>query len=450
MKSANAIPFTVPGNGNDKVHALQHELYRAAKQAPQRRFHALYDKVWRADVLWRAWVIVARNGGAPGVDGVTIDTIAAGGVEAVQGFLGGLAEELKSKSYRPQPLRRVHIPKAGQPGKTRPLGIPVLADRVVMTAAKLVLEPVFEADFLPVSFGFRPRRSAIAAVDNLKADVARGQRWVLDADVSDCFGQIDHAALMTLVERRVCDQSILKLIRAWLRMGVLEHGAVAATVSGTPQGSPISPLLANIALHVLDEEWARSGRRIGSLTRYADDFVIVCATEQKAETARTVAQQVLGRIGLRLHPDKTGICDTTAGNEGFDFLGFHHHMIPMRRNPQRFWLARWPSDRAMNSIRQRLRAITDRRNVGLDLSVIVTRCNRSLVGWHTYFRWGNSTSKFGHIDSYAHRRLATWMSNKHGQRGRNWASTYHYAWCRSTGLTRIAGLPRPAPAHATR
>jgi RNA-directed DNA polymerase len=312
------------------------------------------------------------------------------------------------------------------------------------------LEPVFETDFKPVSFGFRPGRSAIDALDNLKADMARGQLWVLDADVSDCFGQIDHTALMTSVERRVCDQSILKLLRAWLRMGVLEHGAVAATVSGTPQGSPISPLLANITLHTLDEEWERSGRRIGSLTRYADDFVIVCATRQRAETARLVAQEVLARVGLQLHPDKTSIRDTRAGNEGFDFLGFHHHMIPSRRNPRRYWLARWPSDRAMNSIRERLRAITDRRNVGLELSVVVTRCNRTLVGWHTYFRWGNSTSKFGHIDSYAHRRLATWMSNKHGQRGRNWSTIYNYAWCRSTGLTRIAGLPRPTPAHATR
>ena len=219
MKSAKAIPFTVAGNGNDKVHALQHELYRAAKQAPGRRFHALYDKVWRPDVLWRAWIIVAGNGGAPGIDGVTIDAVAEGGVATVRAVLHELADELRTKTYRPQPLRRVRIPKAGQPGKTRPLGIPVLADRIVMTAAKLVLEPVFETDFKPVCFGFRPGRSAIDALDNLKADMARGQLWVLDADVSDCFGQIDHTALMTLVERRVCDQSILKLLRAWLRMG---------------------------------------------------------------------------------------------------------------------------------------------------------------------------------------------------------------------------------------
>jgi RNA-directed DNA polymerase len=241
VKSAEASPFTDPGDGIDKVHAVQHELYRAAKQDPRRRFHALYDKVRRADVLWRAWVTVAGNGGAPGVDGVTIDAVEAGGVAQVGLFLEGLAEGLRTKSYRPQPLRRVYVPKPGQPGKSRPLGIPVLADRVVMTAAKLVLEPVFEADFKPVSFGFRPGRSAIDALDNIKAEMARGQLWVLDADVSDCFGQIDHAALMTLIERRVCDQAILKLVRAWFRMGVLEHGAVAASVSGTPQGSPMTP-----------------------------------------------------------------------------------------------------------------------------------------------------------------------------------------------------------------
>ena len=388
---------------------------------------------------------MAGNGGAPGVDGVTISDIVDGvGVEV---FLDGLADKLVAKSYRPAVLRRVHIPKPGLL-KTRPLGIPVIADRVVMAAAKIILEPIFEADFRPVSFGFRPGRSAIDALDTVRVEIRRGQMWILDADVSDCFGQIDHEVLMTRVGSRVSDGSMLRLIRAWLRVGVLEHGSVTATVTGTPQGSPVSPLLANIALSVLDEEWERTGQRIGSLVRYADDFVVVCATRARAEEARVRAARTLAKIGLRLHPDKTSIRDIRDGNDGFDFLGFHHHMVTSHRNPGRRYLARWPSDRAMRTIRARLREFTDRRHVGSDLAVIVGRMNLTLTGWANYFQWGNSHDKFAAIDSYAHLRLATWMSNKHQQRGRGWASRYNYAWCRSTGLKRVAAM-RPEPAHAT-
>ena len=248
MKSAKANSFTEAAvfGGLDPVHALQHALYRASKQNGGRRFHSLYDKVSRRDVLWRAWVSVAANGGAPGVDGVTISDVIDG--VGVPVFLDGLAARLQAKTYRPVALRRVHIPKPGQPGKTRPLGIPTIADRVIMAAAKIILEPIFEADFRPVSFGFRPGLSAINALDVVRAEIRRGQMWVLDADVSDCFGQIDHDALMTRVGLRVSDGSMLKLIRSWLRVGVLENGSVTATVTGTPQGSPVSPLLANIAL----------------------------------------------------------------------------------------------------------------------------------------------------------------------------------------------------------
>ena len=448
VKSAKASSFTEAGlvPGLDKVHAFQHGLYRVAKQDGGRRFHSLYDKVSRADILGRAWVTVAANGGAPGVDGVTIrDVVDTIGVPV---FLDALSLQLKAKQYRPSALRRVFIPKPGQVGKQRPLGIPVIADRVVMAAAKIVLEPIFEADFCPVSFGFRPGLSAINALDMVRVEINRGQMWVLDADVSDCFGQIDHDALMRLVEVRVSDRSMLRLIRAWLRVGVLEHGSVTATVSGTPQGSPISPLLANIALSVLDKEWERSARRIGSLIRYADDFVVVCATKERAEAARDLAAEVLGRVGLRLHPDKTSIRDIRQGDDGFDFLGFHHHMVRSFRKLASRFLARWPSDRAMRSIRLRLREMTDRRNVGVDLPVIVGRMNLTLTGWGNYFKWGNSYDKFAQIDQYAHLRLAIWMSNKHGQRGSGWAGRYNYAWCRNTGLQRVA-LMRPVTAHAT-
>ena len=233
-QSARSISQT---DGLDKPRALQRVLYRSAKQDPNRRFHALYHHVGRTDILWWAWQQVRANRGAPGVDGVTIEATEESGVGA---FLDELAQALRDRTYRPAPLRRVNIPKPGQPGKTRPLSIPCLRDRVAMTAAKIVLEPVFESDFLPVSYGFRPKRSANMACEAIRAEANRGSEWVLDADVSNCFGQIRHDALMSLIERRVSDRDMLKLLRAWLRVGVLEDGVITDTVSGTPQGSPVS------------------------------------------------------------------------------------------------------------------------------------------------------------------------------------------------------------------
>jgi group II intron reverse transcriptase/maturase len=223
-------------------------LYRSAKQNPKRRFHALYDKLARSDVMWRAWVDVATNQGAPGIDGETIADIEAEGAEGVRRFLDALARELKDGTYRPKALRRVHIPKPGKPGETRPLGIPTVRDRVVMAAAKIVLEPIFEADFLPDSFGFRPKRSAHQALEVVRQTANKGAVWVLDADIKACFDEIDRNALVAQVERRVVDHKMVKLLRSWLRAGVFEGGVVSDSKAGTPQGSPISPLLANIAL----------------------------------------------------------------------------------------------------------------------------------------------------------------------------------------------------------
>jgi RNA-directed DNA polymerase len=448
VSAAMAARSISHAEGVDPVRALQRVLYRSAKSDRSRRFHALFDKVARSDVLRTAWLAVAANRGAPGVDGRTIDDIETSGVST---FLDTLAAELRAGTYRPAPLRRVHIPKPGKAGQTRPLGIPTVRDRVVMAAAKIVLEPIFEADFFPVSFGFRPKRSAHDALGAVRAAISQGRLWALDADIKACFDEIDHEALMSLIERRVSDRAMSKLLRCWLRAGVFEGGVVTDTVSGTPQGSPISPLLANIALHVLDEAWAVGGHRLGALVRYADDFVILCPTRQRAEEAQQRAAAVLGPLGLRLHPDKTRIVHLAGGAGGFDFLGFHHRMCESVKWKGRWYLHQWPSQRAMKSIRARIRERTDRRYAGTDLKILVEwSLNPVLRGWGAYFRIGNSTRKFGHIDNYVRLRLARLASVKFGLSGINWGNRFDYAWLRSLGVHELVGSVRYRPTHALR
>lgn len=437
---------TLGSTGHVRSRALQRVLYRSAKQDCDRRFHVLFDKVARSDVLERAWGEVRANRGAPGVDGVTVEHVEASGVQV---FLAGLAADLRAGRYRPMGLRRVEIPKPGQPGKTRPLSIPTVRDRVVQTAAKIVLEPIFEADFLPSSFGFRPKRNAHQALEVVRQRANKGAEWVVDCDIADCFGQISHDALMQQVERRVSDGRMLKLIRGWLRCGVLE---VADTdpVSGTPQGSPISPLLANVALHLLDEQWTHEGWRLGVLVRYADDLVVLCRSQAHAQAALGLVSKILAPLGLHVNPAKTQIVCLTNGGQGFDFLGFHCRKVESWRWPGRWYLQRWPSAKAMASIRSKIREATARRYVGLPVDAAVRRINPILRGWFNYFRYGSASRKFNQIDSYTHERLAIFASNKYGLRGRNWASHFNYQWFTRLGVHRPPKIRRYEPVHALR
>ena len=379
----------------EKSRQLQRNLYLTAKKDKQRRFHALYDRIFRLDVLWRAWKEVRANKGSAGMDGITFEMIEEYGVEE---YLLDIQEDLQNKQYRPKPVKRVYIPKPD--GKQRPLGIPTIRDRIVQQACKIVIEPIFEANFLDSSYGFRPKRDAKQATEKVKKELYKNW-YVVDADIQGYFDNINHEILLGLLKRRISDRRVIKLCRQWLQAGIIENGKYYPTEKGSPQGGVISPLLANIYLHVLDSYW-ENHKELGVIVRYADDAVIVCRTRKDAELAFEHLKRMMTKLKLTLNPQKTKIVD--MNKESFDFLGFRYQKFGKTKCGRKLPYM-MPSKKAMKKVKDAIRIITCRKSAYEGLEQKVEKLNPLIRGWRNYFQHGNSTKRFKQLDEYVWMKL---------------------------------------------
>jgi len=401
----------------ESIRTLQRKLYRKAKQEPSCRFHALYDKIYRGDILSHAYNLARSNKGSAGIDGVTFASIEEN--EGVSVFIAELEEALRNKTYQPDPVKRVMIPKSD--GSQRPLGIPTIRDRVAQMAVKLVIEPIFEADFCESSYGFRPKRSAHDAVDDVACSMNTGYTEVIDADLSKYFDTIPHANLMAVVAERICDGAILHLIQMWLKAPVMEVdrdgtkrniGGGKGNRQGTPQGGVISPLLANLYLHILDRIWERGNlqQRLGArIVRYADDIVILCR-RTKSDKAMSTLRHVLERLGLTLNEAKTKTVN--AYKDKFDFLGFTIWMATSRKTGNLYAHVQ-PSKKSQLSIKDRVTELTTRYRTVKPLGLVVREVNATVRGWVGYFHYRNCSKVLSYVQYHVEERLRTHLRKRH-------------------------------------
>jgi group II intron reverse transcriptase/maturase len=426
----------------DRIRELQRKLYRKAKQEPNFRFYLLYDKVYRRDILSHAYRLVKANKGASGVDGLTFERIEER-EKGAEGYLGQIAEELERKVYRPMPVRRVNIPKPD--GRQRPLGIPTIKDRVVQMAVKIVIEPIFEADFEGNSYGFRPKRNAHQAMDDISLHLRMGKTQVIDADISKYFDTIPHDKLLTLVAKRIVDKNILRLIKLWLKAPVVEEGRdgkkrTEGNPKGTPQGGVISPLLANIYLHVLDRIWKVrkvEERFKARLIRYADDFVVLC--QGQTERVLKGIKTVLRGLELSLNEEKTRIVD--ARKERFNFLGYRIEVVRNPKTGKTFPLIK-PSKEALAEIKAEIKALTCRKTLCLPKEVVIKKLNETVRGGVGYFYYGNCSRDLSSLKGFLDERVRTYLRRKHAKKSRGYKE-YPYQYLYGTlGLYKI---PTTAP-----
>ena len=431
----------------EKVRKLQAALHAKAKGSPSYRFYLLYDKLYRKDILEYAYRVCAANGGAAGADGQSFEDIESQGRET---WLGELAEELREKRYRPQAIRRVYIPKPS--GGQRPLGIPAVRDRVVQTAAVLVLSPIFEADLPPEQYGYRPGRSGLDAVREVHTLIHTGHRAVVDADLSGYFDSVPHAELLKTVTRRISDRHLLSLIKQWLQAPVEEQDGrgrkrrttrAKDTGRGVPQGEPLSPLLSNLYMRRFVLGWERLGhaKRFGArIVAYADDFVICC--RGNAEEALNAAQAMMKRLKLTINETKTRVCHLPE--DSFDFLGYTIGRCWSPRTGQAY-LGVCPSRKSIQRVCRETSERTDRRTLLLDPDQQIARLNRILVGWANYFCLGTVSKAYRSVDLHVKARLGQWLRRKHKLRARGFArcpESYLYG---ELGLVHLSERRRHLP-----
>lgn len=393
----------------EKVQEFQRGLYLKAKRKEVKRFYSLYDKVYRWDILVVSWLRIKANKGCAGIDGKTIEAIEEKGVRE---FLKEIQKELKAKTYRPQNIKRVYIPKPN--GDKRPLGIATIKDRVVQMAVKIVIEPIFEVDFQDCSYGFRPKRSAHQALKRVKGMLNSGYTQVIDADLKSYFDTIPHSRLIELIAKKISDKNILRLIKVWLKAGVVSEGAILRSeIIGTPQGSIVSPLMANIYLNELDKVWRERYERQynAHLIRYADDFVILSG-RQPHEILKTL-QKIIEGLNLKLNEEKTRILDMQK--DRLTFLGFSFKKVYDRRKNKRYVIY-YPSDKAMKIVKNRIRELTNYQTPEKE-EVIISKLNPVIRGWGNYFKEGNSSNWFRKIRYYVENKMMRFIQKRRLREG---------------------------------